>query len=138
VSTPADPSSARASKLIIAIAVGALTTAGAAAGAATLLTASPNPSVWLHAYQRANECRQAAADRDPNCSTAAAQAMLELRIAATIESKAKSLASQRDQGLAHAPGKVRAHPSSRSVAPPAALVGPVPTNPPDDSAGPDA
>ena len=79
---------ATASSIVVALAIAALTTAGASAGVATALTGSPNPSVWLQAYEHAKECRQAGADNDPNCSAAAAEALTKLRIAAEIESKA--------------------------------------------------
>ena len=89
-STRATPST-----LVVALAVAALTTAGASAGAAMFLTGSPSPSVWLQTYEHANECRQVGAANDPNCSAAAAEAITKLRIAAEIESKAKSLAAAR-------------------------------------------
>jgi hypothetical protein len=79
---------ATASSIVVALAIAALTTAGASAGVATLLTGSPSPSVWLQSYEHAKECQQAGAEKDPNCSAAAAEAMTKLRIAAEIESKA--------------------------------------------------
>ena len=93
-----DPTTSRratASTIVVALAVAALTTAGAGVGAATLLTGSPNPSAWLQTYQHAKECRQVGAETDPNCSAAAAEALFKLRVAAEIESKAKTLATAR-------------------------------------------
>jgi hypothetical protein len=92
---PITPKRATASTIVVALAVAALTTAGAGVGAATLLTGSPNPSAWLQTYEHAKECRQQAAGNDPNCSAAAAEALIKLRIAAEIEGKAKSLAAAR-------------------------------------------
>jgi hypothetical protein len=113
-----------ASSTVIAFAVAALTSAGASAGAATVLTGSPNPSVWLQAYQHVRECRQVGAETDPNCSAAAAEALVKLRIAGVIESRAKSLAAARKS------------PASRPVAPlqpPATFAAPVlPPRPPSD------
>lgn len=89
-----DPTTSKrstASGMVIALAVAALTTSGAGAGAASLLTGSANPAVWLQAYKHAQECRQAGAESDPNCSVAAAEALVKLRIAAEIESQAKKL-----------------------------------------------
>ncbi len=124
-----------ASKLLVAIAVGALCTAGASAGAATLLTGSPSPSVWFATYQRAAECHQAASNQDPRCSIAAAQAAAEQRLADSLESKAKALAAQ--------DGKLSsAAPTPQSDAP--AAVDPAPAPAPaaaphsgDDSGGND-
>jgi len=73
------------------IAVGALTTAAAGAGAASLLTGSPNPSAWVAAYQHSRECAQATAMQDPNCSAAAAEALVEARIALQLEQQAQGL-----------------------------------------------
>lgn len=92
---PTAPKRATASTIVVALAVGALTTAGASAGAASLLTGSPNPSIWLQTYEHARECRQVGAESDPNCSAAAAEALVKLRIAAAIESRAKQLAAAR-------------------------------------------
>ena len=92
-----------ASKLLVAIAVGALCTAGASAGAATLLTGSPSPSVWIATYQRTAECHQAASNQDPRCSIAAAQAAAEQRLADSLESKAKALAAQDGKSSSAAP-----------------------------------
>lgn len=83
-----------ASRFLVAVAVGALCIAGASAGAATLLTGSPSPSVWVATYQRSAECHQAQAAQDPRCSVAAAQALAELRLATSLEGKAKDLAAQ--------------------------------------------
>ena len=92
---PTTPTRNTASKIVVALAVAALTTAGAGAGAATLLTGSPSPSAWLQTYEHSKECRQAGAENDPNCSAAASEAITKLRIAAEIESKAKSLVAAR-------------------------------------------
>lgn len=90
---PITPTRATASSIVVALAIAALTTVGASAGVATLLSGSPSPSVWLQSYERAKECRQAGAEQDPNCSAAAAEALTKLRIAAEIESQAHALAS---------------------------------------------
>jgi hypothetical protein len=82
------------SKLVVAIAVGALTTAGVGAGTATLLTGSPDPFTWFQAYRHSSECRQAGAVQDPSCSAAAAQAIFERNLAAGIEQKAKDLSAR--------------------------------------------
>ncbi len=95
MSSPPGPS-----RLLVAIAVWALCTAGAGAAAATLLTGSANPPAWIATYQIRAECHQAAAAQDPRCSVAAAQAAAELRLADSLESKAKALAAQ----AANAPG----------------------------------
>jgi hypothetical protein len=89
---PTTPTRATASAIVVALAIASLTTAGASAGVATLLTGSPSPSMWVQAYEHANECRQAGAENDPNCSAGAAEALTKLRIAAELESKAKGLA----------------------------------------------
>lgn len=83
-----------ASRLVVVIAVGALTTAGAGAGAATLLTGSPSPSAWLQAYRHTAECRQPDAAQNPRCSSAAAQAIFERSLAAGLELKAKQLSAR--------------------------------------------
>jgi hypothetical protein len=116
-----------ASTIVVALAVAALTTAGAGAGVATLLTSSPSPSVWLQAYQHSRECHQAGAVNDPNCSAAAAEAIVKLRIAAELESKAKSLVAARPTPPA-APHVARPRP----VAQPAAPVFRAPPPPSDD------
>lgn len=92
---PTPPKRATAPAIVVALAVAALTTAGASAGAASLLTGSPNPSAWLQTYERTMECRQVGAESDPNCSAAAAEAFVKLRVAAQIESQAKKLAAAR-------------------------------------------
>lgn len=127
---PTTPSRDTASKLLVALAVAALTTAGAGAGTATLVTGSPSPSVWLQAYEHAKECRQAGAKNDPNCSAAAAEAITKLRIAAEIESKAKSLAAARK--LAPTRHVALPKPAPQLTAP---LQAPRP--PTDDGGGPD-
>ena len=86
-----DVPAAAASRLMSVIAVGALTTAAAGAGAASLLTGSPNPSAWVAAYQHSRECAQATATQDPNCSAAAAEALVEARIALQLEQQAQGL-----------------------------------------------
>jgi hypothetical protein len=109
-----------ASKLLVAIAVGALCTAGASAGAATLLTGSPSPSVWLAAYQRTAECHQPDAVQDPRCSVAAAQAAAEQQLADSLESKAKALAAQNGQPSNAAPAAQAADPAPAPAAAPLA------------------
>jgi hypothetical protein len=126
-----------ASKVVVAMAVGALSTAGAGAGAATLLTGSTSPSTWLQAYRHASQCHQAAADQDPDCSVAAAQAIMEKRIAAEIESKAKSLAAQRKKSPPTAPSRPIVDPNPGSVAPVAAPAAPAPHDDSGESDGPD-
>jgi len=81
-------------RLLVAVAVGALCTAGASAGAATMLTGSPSPSVWASTYERTAACSRPGSVRDPRCSVAAAQAAAEQRLADSLESKAKALAAQ--------------------------------------------
>lgn len=92
-----------ASRLVVVIAVGALTTAGAGAGVATLLTGSPSPSAWFQAYQHTNECRQPGAAQDPRCSSAAAQAIFERSLAAGLELKAKQLSARTNHRAPAAP-----------------------------------
>jgi hypothetical protein len=129
-----DPTTSKrvtASTIVVVLAVAALTTAGAGVGAATVLTGSPNPSVWLQTYQHAKECRQVGAETDPNCSAAAAEALVKLRIAAVIESQAKGLATAR---RAPAPRPVaRPQPAPLLAAPVQA-----PRPPSDDGGGLDA
>jgi len=127
---PTTPKRATASTIVGALAVAALTTAGAGVGAATLLTGSPNPSAWLQTYEHAKECRQAGAENDPNCSAAAAEALVKLRIAADIESKAKRLAAARRS--VPAPPVARPRPAPRIPAPV-----PAPRPPSDDGGGVD-
>lgn len=117
-----------ASKLVVAIALGALTTAGAGVGAATLVTGSPQPSAWLEAYRHSTECRQAGAAEDPGCSPAAAQAIFERNLAAGIEQKAKILARVKNNA---APARTTAAPPS---APPPAQA-PMRVQPIADDAG---
>lgn len=127
-----------ASKLLVAVAVAALCTAGASAGAAALLTGSPSPSVWFATYQRTNECHQTAAVRDPRCSIAAAQAAAEQRLADSLESKAKVLAAQNGQSSSAAATPQAVSPAVPAPAPAAAP--PAPAAAPrsgDDSGGHD-
>lgn len=121
------------SRLLVAIAVGALCTAGASAGAATLLTRSANPSVWIATYQLSAECHQAAAAQDPQCSVAAAQAAAELRLAASLESKAKALAAQHEKAQAADPNLQPVAPAVPATAPGAAPLAPVAHPSRDDS-----
>lgn len=127
---PSTPTRATASKIVVVLAVAALTTAAAGAGAATLLTGSPSPSAWLQTYEHAKECRQVGAQNDPNCSAAAAEAIIKLRIAAQIESKAKSLVAARKP--------IPKQPVARHVPAPQ-VAGPVqaPRPPSDDGGGQD-
>ncbi|HEY2599622.1 MAG TPA: hypothetical protein VGJ79_14225 [Candidatus Dormibacteraeota bacterium] len=105
-----------ASTIVVALAVAALTTAGAGTGVATLLTGSPSPSVWLQAYEHSRECHQAGAANDPRCSAAAAEAIVKLRIAAELESKAKSLIAARPSPPPVLP-VARPKPATQPVAP---------------------
>lgn len=111
------------SRLLIAVAVGALCTAGASAGAATLLTRSANPSAWIETYRLSTECHQSAAARDPRCSADAAQAAAELRLAASLESRAKALAAQQgtapDTGTSSQPAAPAGPDTGPAAAPPA-------------------
>ena len=121
-----------ASSIVVAMAIAALTTAGASAAVATLLTGSPSPSAWLRSYQHAQECRQAGALNDPNCSAAAAEAITKLRIAAEIESKSRVVARGGKSAITHT--------GSRRVPPPPQVPQPyVPVmaapRPPSDDAG---
>lgn len=112
-----------ASRMLVAVAVGALCIAGASAGAATLLTGSPSPSVWISTYQRSAECHQVQAAQDPRCSVAAAQAAAELRLAASLESKAKALAAQQAaSAAANQPTTSAPDPAPPLAAPPAPAV----------------
>ena len=77
------------------IAVGALSTAATGTGVALLLTGSANPSAWVATYQHARECAQPSAAEDPNCSAAAAQALVEARVALQLEQQAQALNSIR-------------------------------------------
>ena len=129
-----DPTTSRrgtASAIVVALAVAALTTAGAGVGAATLLTGSPNPSAWLQTYEHAKECRQVGSETDPNCSAAAAEALFKLRVAAGIESKAKTLATAR-----RVPAPKHALPPMTRPQPAPLLAAPVPApRPPSDDGG---
>lgn len=113
-------SSQAASKLLVAVAVGALCTAGASAGAATLLTGSPSPSVWIATYQHTAECHQAGAVQDTRCSAVAVQAAAEQRLADSLESKAKALAAQHAQAAGGAATQQPTSPAATIPAPAAA------------------
>jgi hypothetical protein len=127
------------SRLLVAVAVGALCTAGASAGAATVLTGSPSPSVWIATYERSAECHQASANQDPRCSVAAAQAAAEQRLADSLESKAKALAAQHDRASSDAPNQQAAPAAVPDPAPVAVAPAPAAAPPAgdDSSAGHD-
>jgi hypothetical protein len=118
-----------ASRLVVVIAVGALTTAGAGAGAATLLTGSPSPSAWLQAYRHTSECRQPDAAQNPRCSSAAAQAIFERSLAAGLELKAKQLSARLDSPAPAQPTRQAPRAPASSPAVPRAQT------PSDDSGG---
>jgi hypothetical protein len=119
-----DVSAAAASRLMSVIAVGALTTAAAGAGAAFLLTGSANPSAWVAAYQHSRECARPAAAQDPNCSTAAARALVEARIALQLEQQAKKLDAIPPPAPTPPPPQVLAPAAAPAPVRPAAVVAP--------------
>lgn len=83
-----------ASRLLAAIAVGALSTSAAVAGTAITLTGSASPGVWVAAYRHSQECAAAGAAQDPNCSAAAAQDWAQRQLAAQLEQQAAQLKSK--------------------------------------------
>ena len=115
------------------IAVGALTTAAAGAGAAYLLTGSANPSAWVATYQHARECAQPSAPQDPNCSAAAAEALVEARVALQLEQQAQALDGTRRPAPAPQPQPV---PPATAPAPAAVPAAPAPAPRSDDSGEP--
>lgn len=130
-----DVSAAAASRLMSVIAVGALTTAAAGAGAACLLTGSANPSAWVAAYQHARECAQPAAAQDPNCSAAAAEALVEARVALQLEQQAQNLNATSTPRPAPARPSVPPAPAPAAARPPVAA--PPPTHADDTAEGND-
>lgn len=98
-----DIGSQAASRLLAAIAVGALSTSAAAAGTAITLTGSASPAVWVAAYQHSQECAAASAAQDPNCSAAAAQDWAQRQLAAQLEQQAAQLKSKQP-AVANPPG----------------------------------
>lgn len=93
-----------ASRLLTAIAVGALSTSAAVAGTAILLTGSTSPAVWVAAYRHTQECTAAAAAQDPNCSVAAAQDWAQRQLAAQLEQQAAQLNKSKQSTVADPPG----------------------------------
>jgi hypothetical protein len=104
-----------ASRLVVVIAVGALTTAGAGAGAATLLTGSPSPSVWLAAYGITSES-PAGRSPEPRCSSAAAQAISSAALR-PVSSQGKATPPERPTQVRRDRRKRRSRDLVASVAP---------------------
>lgn len=124
------PASPFASRLMSAVAVGALATAAAAAGAASLITASASPSVWLAAYEHSRECAQPQAALDPSCSAAAAQSLADQRLALRLEQEAQKLdATPAPDPSAQDPSPADTSPAAAPPSNPA----PVPVSHSDDS-----
>jgi hypothetical protein len=119
-----------AAKLIVAAAVAGFSTAGAAAGTATVITGSASPAVWISAYGHARECSLPSAGQDPACSPDAVRAAAEQQLADTLEARAKLAAGQAAPAPAVAPEP--AAPTSAVASAPAAPA----RHPSDDSGEP--